>query len=171
MCSSSAMPRASSRRSTADPTGPVWPQPLCDGRTVGNLLRVSTPNFRLVCGPAALDGAPEGWATDLLVEGHASLLIDDGGVDAISAAAHALDAEAVTVLRHEATQELQEATVRKHAHGLPVIWISKGFSDDARRWAKDRGQMTLLVESEGALSEDERGTIGRFVAMLGRQTD
>lgn len=132
---------------------------------------MSTPNFRLVCGPAALGGAPEGWATDLLVEGHVSLLIDDGGVDAISAAAHALGAEAVTVLRHEPTQQLQEQTVRKHAHGLPVIWVGKDFSDDARKWAKDRGQMSLLVESEGELSDDERGRIARFVAMLGRQTD
>lgn len=132
---------------------------------------MSTPNFRLVCSPAALDGAPDGWATDLLVEGHVSLLIDDGGIDAISAAAHALGAEAVTVLRHETTQPLQEQTVRKHAHGLPLIWVGKDFSDEARTWARDRGQMTLLVESGGALPEEERGRIARFVAMLGRQTD
>ena len=107
----------------------------------------------------------------LLTDGHVSLLIDDGGIDAISDAAHSLGAEAVTVLRTEATPELQETTVRKHAHGLPLIWIGRAFSDEARRWATDRGQMTLLVESEGALSDEERGRISRFAAMLGRQTD
>ncbi len=132
---------------------------------------MSTPIFRLVTGPAALASTPEGWATDMLTDGHVSLLIDDGGIDAISDAAHALGAEAVTVLRHEATQELQEATVRKHTHGLPIIWIGKSFSDDARKWATSRGQMTLLVETDGPLSEEERGRISRFAAMLGRQTD
>ncbi|MBJ7472243.1 MAG: hypothetical protein JHD16_13135 [Solirubrobacteraceae bacterium] len=132
---------------------------------------MSTPNFRLVTSPAALDGAPEGWATDLLTDGHVSFLIDEGGVDAISAAAHTLGAEAVTVLRHETTAALQEKTVRTHAHGLPLVWIGAGFSDEARQWAKDRGQMTLLVESEGALDEEERGKIARFIAILGRQTD
>lgn len=132
---------------------------------------MSTPNFRLVTGPAALDGAPEGWATDLLTDGQVSFLIDAGGVDAISAAAHTVGAEAVTVLRHEATPELQEQTVRKHAHGLPLVWIGAAFSDEARKWAKDRGQMTLLVESDGPLDEEERGKIARFIAILGRQTD
>lgn len=132
---------------------------------------MSTPIYRLVTSPAAIDGAPEGWATDILTDGEVSFLIDEGGVDAISAAAHALGAEAVTVLRHESTTELQEATVRKHAHGLPLVWIGAGFSDDARRWAKDRGQMTLLVESTGALPEEERGKIARFISILGRQID
>lgn len=132
---------------------------------------MSTPIFRLVTSPAALDGAPEGWATDILTDGHVSFLIDEGGVDAISAAAHTLGNEAVTVLRHETTQELQEQTVRTHAHGLPLVWIGESFSDEALRWAKDRGQMTLLVESSGALDDEERGKIARFIAILGRQID
>ncbi|MDO9352294.1 MAG: hypothetical protein Q7T55_01275 [Solirubrobacteraceae bacterium] len=132
---------------------------------------MSTPIFRLVTGPAALASSPDGWASDMLADGHVSLLIDDGGIDAISDAAHALGVEAVTVLRHEATQDLQETTVRKHAHGLPLIWIGKSFSDEARRWATSRGQMTLLVENEGALSDEDRGKISRFAALLGRQTD
>ena len=132
---------------------------------------MSTPNFRLVTSPAALDGAPDGWATDILTEGHVSFLIDAGGVDAISAVAHTLGAEAVTVLRHESTPALQETTVRKHAHGLPLVWIGPSFSDEARQWAKDRGQMTLLVENEGPLDDETRGKIARFIAILGRQTD
>lgn len=132
---------------------------------------VSTPIFRFVTSPAALASAPEGWATDVLADGAVSFLIDEGGVDAISAAAHALGAEAVMVLRHETTQALQEQTVRAHAHGLPLVWIDDAFSDEARRWAKDRGQMTLLVESDGALDEEEFGKIARFIAILGRQID
>lgn len=151
--------------------GPVGSIALCDGRTVAKLPGVSTPIFRLVTSPAALDGAPEGWASDVLTDGNVTFLTDEGGVDAISAAAHALGAEAVMVLRHEATQPLQEQTVRKHAHGLPLVWIGAGFSDEARQWAKDRGQMTLLVENEGPLDDETRGKIARFIAILGRQID
>lgn len=132
---------------------------------------MSTPNFRFVTSPAALDGAPDGWAIDVLTDGAVSFLIDAGGIDAISAAAHTLGAEAVTVLRHESTPALQEQTVRTHAHGLPLVWVGEGFSDEARRWAKDRGQMTLLVENSGALDEEELGKIARFIAILGRQID
>ncbi|MDQ8043374.1 MAG: hypothetical protein AAGC46_02885 [Solirubrobacteraceae bacterium] len=132
---------------------------------------MSTPIFRLVTGPAALASSPADWVEDLLTDGHVSLLIDDGGIQAISDAAHALGADAVTVLRTEATQAEQEQTVRRHTHGLPIVWIASGFSDEARQWATSRGQMTLLVESDGTLSDDERGRIARFVAILGRQTD
>jgi hypothetical protein len=31
--------------------------------------------------------------------------------------------------------------------------------------------MTSLVETPGALPDDERGHIGRFLALLGRQTE
>ncbi len=132
---------------------------------------MSTPIFRLVTRAAALDGAPEGWATDVLTDGNVTFLADEGGIDAISAASHTLGAEAVMVLRHEATRTLQEETVRKHAHGLPLVWIDGGFSDEARQWAKDRGQMTLLVESGGPLDDEERGKIARFISILGRQID
>jgi hypothetical protein len=132
---------------------------------------VSTPIFRLVTGPQVLASSPVEWVLDLLTDGHVSLLIDDGGIEAVSDAAHALGVEAVTVLRTESTQELQEQTVRKHTHGLPIVWIAKGFSSEARQWATARGQMTLLVEADGSLSDDERGRISRFVAILGRQTD
>lgn len=132
---------------------------------------MSTPIFRLVCGPAALDEAPAGWASDMLRDGEVTLLADAGGVDAISAAAHSLDALAVSVLRTEATLEAQEQTIERHAASLPLIWVAADFSDEARTWAKDRGPMSLLVDVAGPLLEDERGRITRFVAFLGRQTD
>lgn len=143
----------------------------CDRAPLGTVRDVSTPIFRFVTSPAALASAPDGWATDVLADGSVSFLIDEGGIDAISEAAHALGAEAVTVLRHERTPELQEQTVRTHAHGLPLVWIHDSFSDEARRWAKDRGQMTLLVDNSGALDEEELGKIARFIAILGRQID
>ncbi len=132
---------------------------------------MSSPIFRLVCRPAALDDAPEGWATDMLTDGEVTLLIDAGGIEAINAAAHTLGALTVSVMRTEATQEAQEETVRAHAASLPLIWIAPSFSDAARTWAHDRGPMTLLVDTDAPLSEEERGRLTRFVSILGRQTD
>ena len=45
---------------------------------------MADPIFRLACVPAALDGAPEGWATALLAEGELALLAE-GGLDKIDA--------------------------------------------------------------------------------------
>lgn len=132
---------------------------------------MATPIFRLVCGPGALDGAPKGWAAEMLRDGEIALLVDDGGLDAISAVAHALEATAVRVLRREATAELQERTVIAHAASLPLIWIGTPFGESARRWARERGPMTLLVEVDAALSAEERRRIDRFVALLGRQAE
>lgn len=132
---------------------------------------MSTPIFRLVCRPAALDDAPEGWATDMLTDGEVTLLIDEGGVEAINDAAHALGALTVSVMRTEATQEAQEETVRAHAASLPLIWVAPSFTDAARTWAHDRGPMTLLVDTAAPLTEEERSRLTRFVAILGRQTD
>ncbi len=107
----------------------------------------------------------------MLTDGEVTLLIDDGGVEAINDAAHALGALTVSVMRREADAESQEATVQTHAASLPLIWVSAGFSDAARAWARDRGPMTLLVETDAPLTEEERGRLTRFVAILGRQTD
>jgi hypothetical protein len=132
---------------------------------------VDTPIFRLVCGPAALDGAPRGWAAEMLRDGEVALLVDRGAMAAIDAVAHSLDVLAVRVLRGEATVERQEETVMAHAAALPLVWVGDGFSDAARDWARARGPMTLLVEVDGALSEAERRRIDRFVALLGRQAE
>jgi len=132
---------------------------------------VSEPNFRLVCVPAALDGAPQGWADDMLRDGEVALLVDDGGLDAINALAHELDLVSVRLLRTEATAAEQEQTVIAHAASLPLIWLAPAFSDSARTWARARGPMTLLVDVDDTLPEDERRRIERFVGVLGRQAE
>jgi hypothetical protein len=134
-------------------------------------LRMSAPLFRMVCVPAALDGAREGWAADMLREGDVALLVDDGGLDAINAVARVLDQTTVRVVRTEPTEELQEKTVMAYAASLPLVWLAPDFSDDAREWARDRGPMTLLVEVDGALPDVERRRIERFLAILGRQSE
>jgi hypothetical protein len=132
---------------------------------------VSAPIFRLVCVPAALDGAPGGWASDMLADGEIALLVDDGGLAAVDAVAHELDLVVVSVLRTETTAERQERTVMAYAAALPLVWVAPRFGDEARRWARERGPMTLLVEQDGALPEPERRRIERFVAALGRQVE
>jgi hypothetical protein len=127
--------------------------------------------FRMVCVPAALNGAREGWAADMLREGEVALLVDGGGLDAINSVAHAIGAATVNVMRMEATPLLQEATVMEYADGLALVWVAPEFSHEARTWARDRGPMTLLVEVDGALPDAERRRIDRFVAILGRQTE
>jgi hypothetical protein len=123
--------------------------------------------FRMVCVPAALDG----WSQDLLREGEVALLVDGGGLDAVSAVAHALDAPTVRVVRAEDDAAAQERTIIDYAASLPLVWIAPGFSDDARAWAHERGPMTLLVEATGALADEERRRITRFLSILGRQSE
>jgi hypothetical protein len=124
-----------------------------------------------VCVPGALAGAPGGWASEMLREGEIALLPGDGGLAAIDAVARALDAVSVAVVRGEPDAEHQERTVIQYAGALPLVWVGAGFSDAATRWAHDRGPMTLLVPTDGALSDDERRRIDRFVATLGRQSE
>ena len=132
---------------------------------------MATPNFRLVCVAGALQAAPKGWAAEMLRDGEVALLVDDGGLEAIDGVAHALDLLAVRVVRREHAPERQEQTVIAHAGSLPLIWLGGTFSDDARSWARDRRPMTLLVEVDGAVPDDERRRIDRFVALLGRQAE
>jgi hypothetical protein len=133
---------------------------------------MATPIFRLVCVAGALDGAPKGWAAEMLRDGEVALLVDDdGGLEAINAIAHALDLLAVRVVRREQTAARQEQTVIAHAASLPLVWLGDAFSDDARTWARKRGPMTLLVEVHGTLPDDDRRRIDRFVSLLGRQAE
>ncbi len=132
---------------------------------------MADPLFRLVCAPGVLDGAPEGWVATMLAQGELALLADGGGLDAITDLAHALDAVTVRVLRAERTSEEQEATVVAYAASKPIVWIAGEFSEATTRWAHRRGPMTLLVESAGPLSEDERKRMERFAVILGRQAE
>ena len=127
--------------------------------------------FRLVCTPATIDGAPEGWVGTMLEEGDLALLADEGGLDAISTVAHHLDLVTVPLLRTESGAEEQEATVMRYADGKPLIWVASSFGETAREWAQKRGPMTLLVETDTELSDDERKRVERFVVILGRQAE
>jgi hypothetical protein len=132
---------------------------------------MADPVFRLVCVPAALADAPAEWARAMLAEGEIALLRGDGGLDEIDALAHHLDLRAVALLRGEADADAGARTVIEFAGGLPLVWIAPSFTDDVRTWAHDRGPMTLLVAASGALDEDERRRVERFVASLGRQSE
>lgn len=132
---------------------------------------VADPLFRLACAPAVLAAAPDGWVATMLEEGEVALLADDGGLDAITTLAHELDMVTVPVLRAERTREQQEATVMAYAAAKPLIWIASSFGGAARDWARKRGPMTLLVESDGPLPDDERKRVERFAVILGRQAE
>ena len=135
------------------------------------MTAVSGTLFRLVCTPAAIGGAPDGWVSTMLEEGELALLADDGGLEAISAVAHRLDLVTVPLLRSEDAAEQQDATVMRYADGKPLVWIASSFGDAAAQWARKRGPMTLLVDTSEPLSGDERRRVERFVVILGRQAE
>jgi hypothetical protein len=132
---------------------------------------MADPLFRLACTAGVLEGAPEGWVNTMLEEGELALLVDDGGLDAITDLAHALDLVTVPVLRTEEEPSRQDSTVMAYAGSKPLVWIAGGFGEAATRWAHERGPMTLLVETGGPLTDDERRRIERFVVILGRQAE
>jgi hypothetical protein len=107
----------------------------------------------------------------MLREGEIAMLPADGGLGPIDEVAHDLDLVSVAVIRGEADAERQERTVIEYAEALPLVWVGASFSDAATQWAHDRGAMTLLVQTELSLSDDERRRIDRFVATLGRQSE
>src|SRR6478672_4645245 len=117
---------------------------------------MADPLFRLACTAGVLDGAPEGWVSTMLQEGELALLVDDGGLEAITALAHALDLVTVPLLRTEETPGRQDSTVMSYAQSKPLVWIAAEFGEAATRWAHQRGPMTLLVEADGELPDAER---------------
>ncbi len=129
------------------------------------------PIFRMVCTPAALAGAPQGWAAETLRDGELALLVDDGALEAINAAAHALGLVTVSIVRQEETTSEQAQTVIAFADSFPLVWVSAGLTDSERAWARERRPMTLLIDTDGALPDTERGRIERFLALLARQTE
>jgi hypothetical protein len=135
--------------------------------TVYLAASVSDLLFRMVTVPAALAD----WPADVLRDGEVALLVDGGGLEAISEVAHALGAPTVRVVRTEATPAEQDDTVIAFADAMPLVWIAPDFSEGVRTWARERGPMTLLVEGEGALPEGGRRRIERFLAILGRQSE
>ncbi len=132
---------------------------------------MDAPLFRMACPPATLTEAPPDWPAQLLREGNVALLADEGGLEAMDEVAFALDIFTIRVLRREADQATQEATVMGFAETLPLLWVARSFGDVAREWAVRRGPMTLLVEADGPLADEERRRIDRFVASLGRQAE
>jgi hypothetical protein len=132
---------------------------------------VAAPLFRLVCVPSALDGAPAGWAAEMLVDGDVALQPDSSGLAGIDAVADALGVAAIPVMRSEPSDAQRDATVQQHAGSLPLVWLAPTFGDEVRKWAHDRGPMTLLVDVGSTLSDDDRRRIERFVALLGRQAE
>jgi hypothetical protein len=77
----------------------------------------------------------------------------------------------VPLLRTEDEPSQQDATVMSYARSTPLVWIAGGFGETAGHWAHRRGPMTLLVETAGPLSDEERRRIDRFVVILGRQAE
>lgn len=98
-------------------------------------------------------------------------LLGDRGLAAVDQVAHELGQTSILLVRSEAGAEQQDATVIAHAESLPIVWVAVAFSENVRRWARDRGPMTLLVENDGPLPVDERKRIDRFLAILGRQSE
>ena len=122
--------------------------------------------YQLVATSTAIAQTPHGWVAENLRDGAVSLVIDDGGLDAINAAARALDQVAVSVLRRESGPQAQEEAVIAFASAMPLVWVGAGFSERVRSWAHERGPMTLLVLASGALPADELARIARFVTLL-----
>ncbi len=125
--------------------------------------------FRLVCGPAVLTTAPEGWASEMLRDGEVAIVPDADGLESVHAVARALDTTAVAVVRGEDDAATAERTVVAHAGTLALVWIAPSFSDDVRAWAQKRAPMTLLIDADGALPPEERRRVERFVAILSGQ--
>jgi hypothetical protein len=106
----------------------------------------------------------------MLEEGELALLGAEG-LEAINAVAHDLGQTTIALVRSEQTRERQDETVIAYAESLPLVWVAYAFTQRARAWARDRGQMTLLSEASGPLGAQERRRIDRFVAILGRQSE
>ncbi len=106
----------------------------------------------------------------MLEEGEVAV-VGAEGLDAVNEIAHQLDQTNIVLIRSEQTPTLQDTTVIDYAESLPLVWVGAQFSDHARKWAHDRGPMTLLVETAGSLNDDEQRRIDRFVAILGRQSE
>jgi hypothetical protein len=136
-----------------------------------NFPYVSEPRFYLVCAASALIGVPAEWVTEMLADGEIALFPDGDGFGAINELAHALSLISVPVIRGEDTIERQQQTTMAYAHRFPLVWIDHEFGEKVTTWARDRGPMTLLVQTTGPLAQKERRRIERFVVSLERQAE
>ncbi len=132
---------------------------------------MATPLFRLVCLPSTLAGVDDDFVATIFRDGELALLADETGLEGINAVAHRLGLATVSVVRAEAGAGAQEETVIAYAETLPTVWLSGAFGDATQAWARDRGPMTLLVETSGPLPAAEQRRVERFVSTLGRQTE
>ncbi len=131
---------------------------------------MSAPAFRFVSAPSALIGGPAGWASEMLRDGEVALLAG-GAIAEVYAVADELGQPVIQVIRGEGDPAAQDGTVIDYGENLPLIWVAPSFSETTEAWATERGPMTLLVRAEEPLSDEQRRTIDRFVAMLGRQSE
>ena len=131
---------------------------------------MSVPAFRFVSAPSALLGGPTGWASEMLRDGEVALLAGQAIAD-VYAVAQDLDQPVIQVIRGESSAAAQDATVVAYAEKLPLVWVAPDFSESTEAWARDRGPMTLLVSTAQPLSDEQRRTIDRFIATLGRQSE
>jgi hypothetical protein len=77
----------------------------------------------------------------------------------------------VPLLRTEDEPSQQDATVMSYAHWPAVSPKPPAIQTSGVDRAHRRGPMTLLVETAGPLSDEERRRIDRFVVILGRQAE
>jgi hypothetical protein len=132
---------------------------------------VSERRFHFVCPASALIGVPAKWVTEMLADGEIALFADGNGFAAINEVAHTLGLISVPLIRGEETIKRQQETTMAYADRLPLVWVGDGFDERVTAWARDRGPMTLLVQTTGPLPENERRRIERFVASLERQAE
>jgi hypothetical protein len=134
-------------------------------------LDVSEPRFHFVCSASALIGVPAEWVTEMLADGEIALFAGGDGFTAINEVAQTLGLISVPLIRGEETTERQQETTMAYAGRLPLVWVDREFGEQATDWARNRGPMTLLVQTTGPLAENERRRIERFVASLERQAE
>ena len=86
---------------------------------------VSSARLRL------LEGAPAGWAREMLRDGEIALL-GDQGLAAVDEVAHELGQTSILLVRSEADAAQQDATVIAYAESVPIVWVAGAFSEKVR---------------------------------------
>ena len=66
-------------------------------------------------------------------------LLGDKGLAAVNEVAHELGQTSILLVRSEADAGQQDATVIAYARSVPIVWVADAFSENVRRWARERG--------------------------------